>query len=293
LLVFRFLHPLAIAPLISSQAPAPAATAIPEKSIAVLPFENLSADQENAYFVDGIQDEILTRLAKISALKVISRTSTRRYASSPDNLREIAQQLGVANILEGSVQRVGGAVRVNVQLIKAATDAHLWAETYDRDIKDIFAVESEIAQNVAEALRARLLPEETARVTRIPTKNPQAYDQFLKAEYFLNQLFWTNAKDPGEIARKAETSYERAIAADPDFALAYAQLSYLKATAYWFGIDPSPQTMETARTAAMRALALQPELPRSASGHGLCPLLGPARLRRRTRRVRHRAQESA
>jgi len=227
----------------------------------VLPFENLSADQENAYFVDGIQDEILTRLAKISALKVISRTSTRRYASRPDNLREIAQQLGVANILEGSVQRVGGAVRVNVQLIKAATDAHLWAETYDRDIKDIFAVESEIAQNVAEALRARLLPEETARVTRIPTKNPQAYDQFLKAEYFLNQLFWTNAKDPGEIARKAEASYESAIAADPEFALAYAQLSYLKATASWFGIDPSPQTMETARTAAMRALALQPELP--------------------------------
>lgn len=123
LLVFRFLHPLVTAPLVSS--PAPAATAIPEKSIAVLPFENLSADQENAYFVDGIQDEILTRLAKISALKVISRTSTRRYASSPNNLREIATQLGVANILEGSVQRVGGAVRVNVQLIKAVTDAHL------------------------------------------------------------------------------------------------------------------------------------------------------------------------
>ena len=238
-----------------------AATNIPQKSIAVLPFENLSDDKSNAYFTDGIQDEILTRLAKISALKVISRTSTRRYASRPDNLREIAKQLGVASILEGSVQRVGGAVRVNVQLIDASKDRHLWAETYDRDIKDIFSVESEIAQAVADALKAQLLPAESARIAHVPTKNPQAYDQFLKAEYFLNQLFWTNAKDPGEIARKAEASYESAIAADRGFALAYAQLSYLKATTFWFGIDPSPQTMETARTAAMRALALQPELP--------------------------------
>src|SRR5438046_2583978 len=145
------------------------------KSIAVLPFENLSRDPDNAYFVDGTQDEILTRLAKISALKVISRTSTMRYASHPPNLREIAQQLGVANILEGSVQRAEGAVRVNVQLIEAEIDSHLWAETYDRDIKNIFSVESEIAQNVADALRAQLLPAETARIATVSTKNPEAY----------------------------------------------------------------------------------------------------------------------
>src|SRR5205823_5695839 len=140
------------------------------KSIAVLPFENLSRDPDNAYFVDGIQDEILTRLSKISALKVISRTSTMRYASHPPNLREIARELGVANILEGSVQRAEGAVRVNVQLIEAETDSHRWAETYDRDIKNIFSVESEIAQDLADALRAKLLPAETARIANVPTK---------------------------------------------------------------------------------------------------------------------------
>src|SRR5205823_11309137 len=152
--------------------------ALPAKSIAVLPFENLSRDPDNAYFVDGIQDEILTRISKISALKVISRTSTMRYASHPPNLREIARDLGVANILEGSVQRAEGAVRVNVQLIEAETDSHLWAETYDRDIKNIFSVESEIAQNLADALRAKLLPAETARIANVPTKNPEAYDLF-------------------------------------------------------------------------------------------------------------------
>ncbi|MEO7165894.1 MAG: hypothetical protein ABI016_02540 [Chthoniobacterales bacterium] len=259
LFVFRLLQPKGTdGPLTRSAA---TASTIPNKSIAVLPFANLSEDKKNAYFVDGIQDEILTRLARISALRVISRTSTRRYASSPKNLPEIAKQLGVASILEGSVQRVAGAVRVNVQLIDASKDRHLWAETYDRDIKEIFSVESEVAQAVADALKAQLLPAESARIAHVPTKNPQAYDHFLKAEYFLNQLFWTNAKDPGEIARKAEASYESAIAADREFALAYAQLSYLKATVFWFGIDPSPQTMEAARTAATHALALQPELP--------------------------------
>ena len=252
---FRVLQPKA------REEPAAAASAIPEKSVAVLPFENLSEAKDNAYFVDGMQDEILTRLAKISALKVISRTSTRRYASRPDNLREIAKQLGVATILEGSVQRVGGAVRVNVQLIDARKDRHIWAETYDRDVADIFAVESEVAQAVADALKAQLLPAESAHIAHVPTENPQAYDHFLKGEYFLNQLFWTNAKDPGEVARQAQVSYESAIAADPDFALAYAQLSFLKSVVYWFGIDPSPDAIAAARAAAMRALALQPELP--------------------------------
>ena len=239
----------------------PATAAIPAKSIAVLPFENLSRDPDNAYFVDGTQDEILTRLAKISALKVISRTSTTRYASHPDNLRQIARELGVANILEGSVQRAEGAVRVNVQLIEAETDSHLWAETYDRDIKNIFSVESEIAQNVADALRARLLPEETARVANVPTKNPEAYDLFLKAEYFAHQIYSATAKDPAETARNAAELYEKAVAADPGFALAYAQLSYLKSRIYWYNTDPSPEAIDAATKAAERALALQPELP--------------------------------
>ena len=236
------------------------AATVSNKSIAVLPFENLSRDPDNAYFVDGTQDEILTRLAKISALKVISRTSTARYTSHPDNLRQIARELGVANILEGSVQRAEGAVRVNVQLIEAETDSHLWAETYDRDIKNIFSVESEIAQNVADALRAKLLPDETARIANIPTKNPEAYDLFLKAEYFANQIYSATASDPAETARNAAGLYERAVAGDPDFALAYARLSYLKARIYWYNTDPSPQAIDAARSAADRALALQPEL---------------------------------
>src|SRR5947207_6572101 len=234
------------------------------KSIAVLPFENLSRDPDNAYFVDGIQDEILTRLSKISALKVISRTSTMRYASHPPNLREIAQQLGVANILEGSVQRAEGAVRVNVQLIAAETDTHLWAETYDRDIKNIFSVESEIAQTVADALRAQLLPAETARIATVPTKNAEAYDLFLKGQYFANQIYASNAKDLVEVARRASGFYESAVRADPNFALAYARLSYLKARVYWYNIDPSAEAIVVARQAAERALALQPDL---AEGH--------------------------
>src|SRR5437667_1325837 len=235
-------------------------SSIPQKSIAVLPFENLSDEKSNAYFVDGTQDEILTRLAKISALKVISRTSTTRYTSHPDNLRQIARELGVANILEGSVQRAEGAVRVNVQLIETETDSHLWAETYDRDIKNIFSVESEIAQNVADALRAKLLPEETARVANVPTKNPEAYDLFLKAEYFAYQIYSATAKDPAETARNAAGLYESAVGADPNFALAYARLAYLKARIYWYNTDPSPQAIDAARKAAERALAVQPEL---------------------------------
>lgn len=234
------------------------------RSIAVLPFDNLSDDKQNAYFVEGTQDEILTRLAKISALKVISRTSTMRYGSHPENLRQIAAELGVANILEGSVQRVGDAVRVNVQLIAAQTDSHLWAETYDRDIKNIFSVESEVAQSVADALRATLLPEETVRVASVPTKNAEAYDLFLKAQYFANQIYASNTKDLVDAARRASGFYESAVRADPNFALAYARLSYLKARLYWYNIDPSPEAIEVARQTAARALALQPDL---AEGH--------------------------
>jgi len=259
MLMFQLLRPKAATTSISKVEPT--VVNIPAKSIAVLPFENLSRDPDNAYFVDGIQDEILTRLSKISALKVISRTSTMRYASHPPNLREIAQQLGVANILEGSAQRAGGDVRVNVQLIEAASDSHLWAETYDREVKNIFSVESEVAQNVADALRAQLLPAETARIANVPTKNPEAYDLFLKAEYFGNQILSATTKDPAETARNAARFYEKAVGVDPIFALAYARLSYLKARTYWYNTDPGQQAIDAATKAAERALELQPELP--------------------------------
>ena len=241
----------------SSSAP----VAIPKKSIAVLPFENLSRDPDNAYFVDGIQDEILTRLAKISALKVISRTSTMRYASRPDNLREIAKQLGVANILEGSVQRAAGTMRVNVQLIEAESDSHLWAESYDRDIKNIFSVESEVAQAVADALKATLLPAESARIANVPTKNPAAYDLFLKGQYLFSQLQNSASRDPVADGKAATEMYRQAVAADPDFALAYARLSYLQSYLHWYGVDNSSAVVDDARANAEQALALQPDLP--------------------------------
>ena len=231
------------------------------KSIAVLPFENLSADKDNAYFASGMQYEILTRLAGIHDLKVISRTSTEQYASHPPNLKIVAEQLGVATVLEGSVQKADGKVRINLQLIDARTDGHLWAQNYDRDLKDVFAVQSDVAEKVAEALKAQLLPAESARIASVPTKKPEAYDLFLKAEYFTSQINSATAKDPADVLSKAADLYERAIAADPDFALAYARLSYLRAEAYWLGIDASPQARNAAQSAATQALALQPNLP--------------------------------
>src|SRR5207249_6073790 len=154
--------------------------AIPEKSIAVLPFENLSEEKANAYFANGIQDEILTRLSKIADLKVISRTSTQHYKSAPENLREIAKQLGVAHILEGSVQKSAAAVRVNVQLIKAATESHLWSDTFDRKLTDIFSVESEVSKDIADQLRVKLTGHEEEVIAAKPTDNPQAYDAYLR-----------------------------------------------------------------------------------------------------------------
>ena len=184
-----------------------------------------------------------------------------RYASRPDNLREIAKQLGVANILEGSVQRDAGAIRVNVQLIEAENDSHLWAETYDRDIKNVFSVESEVAQNVADALKATLLPAESARITNVPTKNPAAYDLFLKAQYLFSQLQNSASKDPVTDGKAAVEMYRRAIAADPDFALACARLSYLQSYLHWYGVDNSSAVIDDAQAAAEQALALQPDLP--------------------------------
>ena len=196
----------------------PAMSAVPRKSIAVLPFENLSGNPENAYFTDGIQEEILMRLAKVADLKVISRTSTAHYKSSPDNLREIAKQLGVANVLEGSVQRTADQVHVNVQLIKAASDTHLWAEAYDRKLTDIFAVESEIAKTIAETLQAKLTGSEEHAISVRPTDNPVAHELYLKGRFFWN-------KRTRNDLRKSVDYFNQAIEADPNYALAYAGLA--------------------------------------------------------------------
>jgi TolB-like protein/Tfp pilus assembly protein PilF len=191
---------------------------IPEKSIAVLPFDNLSEDKSNAYFAEGVQDEILTRLAKVADLKVISRTSTQHFKSSPDNLPQIAKELGVTNILEGSVQRANDQVRVNVQLINAMTDAHLWADTYDRKLTDIFAVESEIAKSIADALQAKLSRAAEHVLASRPTENPEAHELYLKGRYFWNRRTGANLQ-------KAAEYFEQAIAKDPKYALAYSGLA--------------------------------------------------------------------
>jgi TolB-like protein/Tfp pilus assembly protein PilF len=198
--------------------PNDSSSAINAKSIAVLPFENLSEDKANAYFAEGMQDEILTRLAKIADLKVISRTSTQHFKSSPDNLPQIARQLGVAYILEGSVQKAGDAVRVNVQLIKATSDAHLWADTFDRKLTDIFAVESEIAKTVADTLRAKLSSFAEHVLASRPTDNPEAHELYLKGRYFWNRRTGANLQ-------KAVNYFEGAIEKDPKYALAYSGLA--------------------------------------------------------------------
>ena len=219
----------------------------------MLPFENLSGDPDNAYFGNGIQEEILTHLAKIRDLKVISRTSTQLYQSKPRNLREIAKQLGVANILEGSVQKVADQARVNVQLIIAQTDSHLWADTYDRKLTDILGVESEIAKRIAESLQAKLTGSEKQALAARPTNNPEAYDAYLRGLAFDARAFHTgagNSMNP-EIAWKAIDSYERAVQLDPKFAIAWARLSREEAALYVNGNDTAP---DARRDAAKRAL---------------------------------------
>ncbi len=211
--------------------PVSQAAAVPDKSIAVLPFENRSEDQANAYFADGIQDEILTRLSNIADLKVISRTSTQHYKSAPENLPEIARQLGVAHIVEGSVQKIGDAVRVNVQLIKAANDSHLWAATFDRKLTDIFSVESEVAKAIADQLQAHLTAGEEQVIAAKPTNNPEAYDAYLRGSAFYLRGLGTpgGASDP---VLKAAGFYEKAVELDPNFALAWARLSRADAFLY-------------------------------------------------------------
>jgi len=228
----------------------------PEKSIAVLPFENLSEDKANAYFAEGIQDEILTRLSKIADLKVISRTSTQHYKSAPKNLPEIAKQLGVANILEGSVQKSGDSVRVNVQLIKAANDSHLWADTFDRKVIDVFFVESEVARAIAEQLRVHLTGREQQVIAAKPTENMEAYDAYLRGLAYNLKTATTPANSLG-----AQKYLREAVRLDPKFALAWALLSYVDARGYLqLTLQPTSALREEARQAAETALTLQPNL---------------------------------
>jgi len=227
---------------------------VPEKSIAVLPFENLSDEKSNAYFAEGIQDEILTRLSKIAALKVISRTSTQKYKSAPDNLREVGQQLGVANLLEGSVQKAGNAVHVNVQLIKAATDAHLWAESYDRELQNIFGVESEVAGKIAEALDAKLSGAEEKALAVKPTNNVAAYDAYLHGRAIEAARFDISGEE------QVVSDYQRAVQLDPSFALAWASLANVQSFLYFNGIDRATNSAAAIKKAADRAFLLQPEL---------------------------------
>src|SRR5207244_625433 len=232
------------------------------KSIAVLPFENLSHDPDNAYFADGIQEEILTRLSKIADLKVISRTSTQRFKTAPNNLLEIAKQLGVANILEGSVQRSADQVRVNVQLIKAATDAHLWADTFDRKVTDVFAVESEIAKAVADTLQAKLSGAEQSAIAARPTENSEAHELYLRGRYFFG-------KRTADDFKRAIDYFNQAIAKDPNYALAYAGIADSYVLLPQHSNESSVELFPKARAAADKALAIDNNLAEAHVALGL------------------------
>src|SRR5206468_4160171 len=251
ILVFQRFHP-SVSPAVSSSL---------DKSIAVLPFENLSEEKANAYFADGIQDEILTKLAGIGDLKVISRKSTAKYKSTPEDLKTVARELGVASVLEGSVQRAGDRVRVNVQLLDARIDTHLWAKSYDRDLKDVFTVESEVAQEIADTLRAKLSPSQSDALAAAPTRDTEAYDFFLKGEYEERQA---ESALSAEIFDRAQSFYRQALARDPNFPLAYARLAYSELNRFWF-ITPSSYltSAELAEIKANidRALAIAPASP--------------------------------
>jgi TolB-like protein/class 3 adenylate cyclase/Tfp pilus assembly protein PilF len=235
-----------------------ATAAIPLKSIAVLPFENLSEDKGNAYFADGAQNEILTRLAAVGDLKVISRTSSAKYKSKPDNLKTVARELGVATVLEGSVQKAGDRVRVNVQLIDARSDAHLWAKSYDRDLKDIFAVQTDVSQEVADALQAKLSPSQANALAAASTHDTEAYDLFLKGEYQERQA--ENSENV-DFFDHAETFYRQALARDPNFALAYARLANSRLNRHWFSNRLTSAQLDEVKSDIERALAIAPDLP--------------------------------
>src|SRR5712692_827389 len=232
---------------------------IPKKSIAVLPFENLSRDPDNAFFTDGVQDEILTDLAKVADLKVISRTSVMQYKTGVQrNLREIGQQLGVAHLLEGSVQRAGGKVRVNTQLIDARTDGHLWAQSFDRDIADVFAIQSEVAENIVAQLKANLSANEKAAIDVRPTRDLEAFDLYLQAKQLINSFHDT--PDWKETLLKAVRLLDEAISRDRNFALAYYWATRAQDALYWHGLDRTPARLAQAKTMAQKALDLAPDL---------------------------------
>jgi TolB-like protein/Tfp pilus assembly protein PilF/class 3 adenylate cyclase len=244
--------------VIVSKKSATSTLAVPEKSIAVLPFENLSDNKSNAYFADGIQDELLSKLTSIADLKVISRTSTAKYKSKPENLKNVSQELGVANVLEGSVQRAADKLRVIVQLIDARSDAHLWAKTYDRDTKDVFAVESEISQEIVDSLQAKLSPNEASVLAAAPTKDAEAYDLFLKAEY--EQREAESSLNP-ESFDNAAALYRKALNRDPNFALAAARLADSRILRHWFVVHATEQELAEIKSTAEHALVLDPNLP--------------------------------
>jgi TolB-like protein/Tfp pilus assembly protein PilF len=261
--VWIFSHQKEPKSAISSSSPGPAAPPILNKSIAVLPFENLSSDKENAFFAQGIQDEIITTLSRISGLRVISRTSTARYQSAPENLREIARELRVANILEGSVQKAGDRVHINVQLIQTDTDAHLWAQSYDRQLTDIFGVEAEVAKSIADSLRTTLSPQEKVRVETKPTTNPDAYVLYLRG-----RDYQTRPDNFLQDFQAAARLYEQAIALDPQFALAHARLSAVSSSIYhWY--EPTAEIKQKARSEADESLRLQPDLGEAHLAMGL------------------------
>jgi TolB-like protein/Tfp pilus assembly protein PilF len=241
-------------------------SSIPQKSIAVLPFENLSDDKANAYFAEGVKDEILTKLAAVRDLKVISRTSTAKYQSKPDNLKTVAQELGVSTILEGAVQRAGDKVRINVQLIDAQTDGHLWAKSYDRDFKDILGVESEVAQEIAETLQANLSPSESHALASTRTPDTKAYDHFLRGEYELRQA---EGSRTAEAYDRADAFYRQALARDPNFAEAAAELARSRLSRHWFVSPLSSPELEEVKSLIDRALALAPNSPEAHSALGI------------------------
>jgi TolB-like protein/Tfp pilus assembly protein PilF len=249
LLAFQLLRPKT-----ATKSTIAAAGTIPEKSIAVLPFENLSDEKSNAYFAERIQDEILTRLSKIAALKVISRSSTQKYNSEPDNLREVGNQLGVANLLEGSVQKIANAVHINVQLIRAATDEHLWAESYNRKLDDVFGVEGEVATAIADQLNAKLTGAEQKAVADKPTQNLAAYDAYLRALSIEHQRYGYDAY------QQAAAEYARAVQLDPNFALAWARLGVIRSFLFFNGVDTNTNSAAAVKEAADKAMALQPDL---------------------------------
>jgi TolB-like protein/Flp pilus assembly protein TadD len=248
ILFFQRFHPN-VSPTVSSSV---------DKSIAVLPFDNLSEEKANAYFADGMQDEILTKLASVGDLKVISRKSTAKYKSTPEDLKTVARELGVATVLEGSVQRAGDRVRVNVQLLDTHTDTHLWAKSYDRDLKDVFAVESEVAQEIADTLQAKLSPSQSNALAAAPTRDPEAYDLFLKGEYEEHQA---ESALNGELFDRAEAFYRQALARDPNFALAYARLAYSELNRHWFISNLTSAELAEVKSNIDRSLAIAPASP--------------------------------